>query len=139
MCVCPPLDKGFRPTDPLVTYTTTVSQAGVIYGQILDNDKFADTEGLPYRICTSKALQPSVSLAFLFNRPLMFFSADINAPGAQMILELCPLTCLVASRRLHTIDIGVSKIVTIAQKTYSVAIIKGEPERVPISGSVEQA
>ena len=22
VCVCPPLDKGFRPTNPLVTFTT---------------------------------------------------------------------------------------------------------------------
>ena len=28
VCVCPPLDQGFRPTDPPTTCTTTDSQAG---------------------------------------------------------------------------------------------------------------
>ena len=28
VCVCPPLDKGFRPTDPPITFSTCDSHAG---------------------------------------------------------------------------------------------------------------
>ena len=34
VCVCPPLDKGFRPTDPPITFSTRDSHAGGWRGHV---------------------------------------------------------------------------------------------------------
>ena len=123
---------------PISSFQSSLDISILIYGLIQDGSDFASNEGLAYKICTSKALQPTVSLAFLFNRPLMYWESSINTPGSQILLEVCPLTCSVVSRRPHLVDVGVAKTICQAQKTYAISIVKGEADKAGITGSVEQ-
>ena len=73
------------------SYQVSLDVSICIYGMLGDVGDYFNQDCLAYTICTSKALQPQVSLAFLFNRLLLYFGPAVNSAGSQLLLELCPL------------------------------------------------
>lgn len=94
------------------------------------------TEGFGYTVKISRAVQPMVSVATLFNTPLSYFSEDEQLPQALLYLNTCSITSVVTLNREETVAVGTHKAILTAQSSYIQALIK-ESNTVPVTGSAD--